>query len=211
MGGRRGEFPGEPSAGPEGARAPVPGAVRGLGGAVQHAREEAVGVAAVRGGRRLVRGDADPVVAEGDAVGGGAGEPCGLGGLQGARVEVGGGHRAQEGAGRDGVLVGGGEQEQAARVLGERVDLASSRAQEFGGERGGFGGQGVESGRLPCGQARRDLGGGAGVAVRAYAYPRPDAFGGGEGGAGRWRSAVERGGSHRSHHTIHVTGGLLEP
>ncbi|MGW2357623.1 hypothetical protein [Streptomyces phaeofaciens] len=216
-GGRRRQFRREASAGAERARAPVPGPARPLGLAVQHAGEQPVDVTPVVRRGRLVHGDPGPGVAEADPAHGGVGDSGGLGGLQGPGVEPGRGDGAQEGVGGHRVLVGGGEQEQQPGVVREGADLPAVGAQHLGGQLGGVGGQRVEAGRLLFGEPRREFGGGARVAVHQAQHAQPDALGERadlarpRGRGRRWRSAVERWGVHRSHHTTDVTGELIEP
>ncbi|GHH12163.1 hypothetical protein GCM10018780_50580 [Streptomyces lanatus] len=77
-------------------------------------------------------------------------------------------------------------------------------------------GERVEARRLAVGEARDEFGGGARIAVHGTQYAHADAFGKARGQLVprvrrlSWRSAVERWGVHRSHHTKDVTGGLVE-
>lgn len=217
LGGGRRELRGEPRAGPECARAPVPGPPGRLRRAVQDPGEQPVCVAPVGRGGRLVGGDPGPGVAEADPAGRGVRDPGRLRSFEGPGVEPGGGDGAQEGVGGHRVLVGGRQQEHQPGAVGQRADLAAVGAQRLGGEVGGFGRQRVEAGRLSFGQPRDEFGGRARVAVYEAQHAHAHAFGQRRGRARarvrrrRWRSAVRGRGVHSCHHTSDVTGGLLEP
>ncbi len=194
--GGRAEFRGEPHAGAERARAPVPGTARGLALRAQHPCQQPVYVPPVRRRPGLVRGDPRPRVAEHHATGRPLSDPGRLGGVQTPGVEPPGSHGPEERVGGDGVLVRRREQQKQTCVVGQRPDLPAEPGQQLRCQEHRFGRQGVEARGLAWGQPREEFGDGARIAVDRAPYSDTDPFGerGVEGppcvGAARWRSAV---------------------
>ncbi len=118
--------------------------------------------------------------------------------------------------GGDRVLVGRGQEQQQACVVRQRPHFGPASAQQRRREFGGFRGERVDARRLTVAQAPDQFGGCVRIAVHGAQESYPDAFGEDGGPSPRardlgWRTAFTRWGVHRSHHTHHVTGELIEP